>query len=318
MALGIVPLLLAGCFMSIDENAWAVDQRREHSSKDLARDVPVDAPRDRADLPNASDGRADAKVDSPRGDRESVEGPRLDTKKTDGAKADLMKTDLPKSDGPRPDAPKPDAPKVKVDLPKPDLAKPDTTFCGQLTLTLASAPDDGEITSPSFYPSGEGAQINMGHIGVVVWGYFRFALTQAIPSGAAITGAALTLRGSGSYQWGANKALEVLAELSADAPAVAGAADAPGSGASGRSVTSAVRWPASGGLSWQGGQDNTTPSLAPILQQVVTSKGGLASGSHIQLWIRGAQTSDGTVATDDFTATGYATHPARLTLSYCK
>ena len=66
------------------------------------------------------------------------------------------------------------------------------------------------------------------------------------------------------------------------------------------------------------GQDNTTPSLAPILQQVVSSKSGLASGSHVQLWIRGAQTSGGTVATDDFTATGYATHPARLSISYCK
>jgi hypothetical protein len=79
-----------------------------------------------------------------------------------------------------------------------------------------------------------------------------------------------------------------------------------------------VRWPASGGLAWTQGAYNTTPDLSVPLQELVDSQAGLAAGSHVQLWVRASQTSDGDLATPDFKMPGYISHPARLTITWCQ
>jgi len=110
--------------------------------------------------------------------------------------------------------------------------------------------------------------------------------------------------------------MEVLLEDSADAVAVTSASDAPYA-AAGRSVLSlAVRWPASGGLTWLDSKVNVTPSLAPLLQALV-NKVSLAKGSHVQLWLRAAQSSEGYVTTVDYLMPAHAASPTRLTLSVC-
>ncbi len=332
--------LVAGCFMSLDENRWKLADRGAQGERG-ARDLRSDAPQ-----PNdsSSDAAADAKpdvaasdaartdgpgADAPGADAKKPDGPKPDAKKSDGPKPDTKKPDGPKPDTKKPDAAKPDLP--RPDLPKPDLPKPDLPKvdlpgnCAVMNLSLLAAADDGEIWPPDYFPDGEtGNEIYLGMDEDPMWGYFRFTLTQAIPAGATIASANLTLFGVGAWQWGGatgNKALNVRAELAADAPAVTGAGDVPGNPAnpSSRPITTAVvRWPATGGLVWTTGADHASPSLAPILQEVVTSKGGLLQGSHVQLWLRSAQSSNGAVITPDFKTAGYASHPARLSITVCK
>jgi hypothetical protein len=324
--------LLAGCFMSLDENRWkhadqgpARDLRRDGAQGDARPDAPLDLAVDaKPDAPATDVPRSDGPgVDAKKPDGPKPDGPKPDQKKTDAPKPDQLKLDTKKIDAPKPDLLKPDT--KKIDAPKPDLPKPDLPrvdlpgTCATMSLSLQAAVDDGEIWPPDFFPDGEpGSEIFIGFDSDPMWGYFRFTLSQAIPAGATIASATLTLFGAGTWQWGGNKGLNVRAELASDAPVVSSAAEVPGN-PGGRTITTAVvRWPASGGLAWASGADNVSPSLAPILQEVVTAKGGLAQGSHLQLWLRNAQSSDGAVITPDFKAASYASHPARLAITFCK
>ena len=72
-----------------------------------------------------------------------------------------------------------------------------------------------------------------------------------------------------------------------------------------------------GGLPWVVSQYNTSPDLAGLLQGLVKSRGGLASGSHLQLWVRGGQQTQNDLGTPDFSVPGYSTNPATLTISAC-
>lgn len=145
------------------------------------------------------------------------------------------------------------------------------------------------------------------------WGYHRFALANAIPATATLVDVVLELQGFITYEWDSTaQALEVFAELSADAQGITSGTDAPYV-PGGRPVTTAsVRWPGSGGLSWTLGSYNSSPNLAAVLQEVVNAQGGLAQGSHVQLWIRGAQTAQGECACYAYGTSGYK--PARLTI----
>lgn len=217
-----------------------------------------------------------------------------------------------------PDATQPD---LGLDLGL-DLGQPDAA-CSQMVLVLASKDDDGEIDGTTWDPDGEAqGDICIGTWdGDSVWGYFRFELSQAIPAGASIGNTTLELWGHPNYtyakwQWQpATHALEVYAEKAATAPPVTQSTEAPFLPA-GRPVTSAiVRWPSSGGLAWLPAQWHTSPSLAPVLQEVVNSKGSLAAGNHLQLWVRGAQLAQGEVATVAYGKPGFK--PARLTVNWC-
>ena len=213
-----------------------------------------------------------------------------------------------------------DMPKL-VDVPKlVDKPKPDAS-CGQMQLDVTAPGDDGEMDHGYFAPDGEpGGTIYMGFWdGKSVWGYFRFALTKAIPQGAKITGATLSLYGiavDGTWD-PASHALTVWAEASADAPAAGSAADTPFE-PGGRALTaSSARWPTSGGLSWILNGTNLSPSLVPVLQEIVNQH-SLAAGNHVQLWVRGAQTVDAECGTADYKHPSFASHPHRLTISWCQ
>jgi hypothetical protein len=196
--------------------------------------------------------------------------------------------------------------------------KPKTDVsCGKLDLTVATTTDDGNIWDV-LYVDGESG---FGWAGwwtpKAVWSYFRFALPKALPAGTTITVAALWLYGIDQDTWSASSALQIYFEDSGDAATVTNVTDVPMQ-PSGRPVTSPVRWPASGGLAWLLAQYNTSPNLATALEALLTAKGGLASGSHIQIWVKGAQTVDGVVATPDHSASGYSAHPAILSINYCQ
>jgi len=277
-------LLLAtsgpACLMTADPTLW---QRH-----DASRDRGVDA---RRDLPQAEahDQRSDAPGDGPAPDRAA--DLRAD-RAAEGA-GDTLK-------------------------PTPDLP------CFQQQLTIAGPGDDGEIDNGVLLPSGE-PPICTGYwiprtTGHHVWGYFRFGLSKAIPKGATLTGATLALQGSAADCGGWNastQALEVKLEDSADAPVVSAGKDEPLTGTGRTLIAGAVRWPTLGGLTWQTAGMNTSPSLASLLQSLV-AKSTLASGSHVQLWIHGAQVTSGEVGVVDYQQPGFLSNPTRLTIAWCE
>lgn len=279
-ALLLAPLL--GCFMTADPDRWkeagADDRAVDHAPIELGTDGPA------ADNPVA-----DTTADGPQVDLPAVDGPGAD------GSPDLSPLDLP-----------------PPDLPPPDMSK-------TMVLVLASAVDDGEICreyGPNpWLPNGEGGELYMGHGNTdPTWGFHRFALSQAIPQGAVISQATLELYGVTTWNWSPGEALEIRAEQAADAQVVTSEADEPFQ-PKGRTVTLAtVRWPASGGLAWTINGYNSSTNLASVLQDVVNTQGGLAQGAHVQLWVRGAQTSVGEVASPAYGTPGFK--PARLTISW--
>jgi len=213
--------------------------------------------------------------------------------------------------GDRPGADAPGADRPHDTAPTPDQ-------CSTQQLVVAGPSDDGEVGDNFWFVNGESAGIFIGYYGAgSEWGYFRFALAQAIPKGATVTAATLSLQGRNTAYWDpSSHALQVSLEDSADAPPVTGAANAPFSG-TGRPVVSGVlRWPATGGLTWLIGQPNLSPSLAPLLQQLV-GKTALPAGSHLQLWVRGAQSLAVDVCAHDYVHADYSINPTRLALTVC-
>lgn len=118
---------------------------------------------------------------------------------------------------------------------------------------------------------------------------FRFALAEAIPTGATITDAWLSLFGRGTWSWtSSTDALSIGLEFSADAAPIDGIDDMP-LAAGGRPLVSTVaRWPEAGGLDWLVNDWNDSVNIAPLLQELVDTYGGLAAGSHVQFFVYGA------------------------------
>jgi hypothetical protein len=210
-----------------------------------------------------------------------------------------------------------------IDTLQPDAPKPDAA-CKQMVLLLSAAANDGQVEGDQyFHANGEtNYDIWMGAWGsMYIWGFYRFALSEALPQGATVAKATLELWGHKDFTYALTKwnpalhALEIYAESSANPPIVTKAADGPFTPL-GRALTAAkVRWPASGGLTWSGGQYNTTPDFASVLQEVITLKSGLAKGAHVQIWIRGAQLKTSHVTANAYGMSGYV--PGRLTIDWC-
>jgi len=231
-------------------------------------------------------------------------------------------------DSPAPDARLDSDSAVVVDLgadtlpdgPTPlDVGSPDMS-CPQVVLNISGPADDGIIWDKLYVDGSPEHEIWVGFWdGMSDWGYFRFALTQPIAKGATIVNATLDLWGVDADGWnGSSHALEVWLEKAADPAVVTVETDAPLT-STGRPVTSsAKRWPAVGGLPWASGAYNTSPDLAALVQEVVNSQGGLAKGSHLQLWVRGSQQAQADLSTPDYKRPGYVGNPARLTLSWCQ
>jgi hypothetical protein len=173
-----------------------------------------------------------------------------------------------------------------------------TTSGGPIELgpiPIADDFDDGAIfvdgMTPAWLPSGErdlGGFFGEYPLGEPYFGYFRFALPEAIAADAIVHAVVLELHGWAIHQWSAEEdALIVFVEMSADAAQVDGADAFPPAGQTLLGDES-VRWPAEGGLVWAIDGPNASPDLSPLLQALVDTHGGLQSGAHVQFWLRKA------------------------------
>jgi hypothetical protein len=171
-------------------------------------------------------------------------------------------------------------------------------------IVIADDLDDGGMWPPSngrmgdWNPSGEvqPGQSFMGEYptGSAYFGYFRFALPEALPAGTQVTSARLEVMGSGTYQWSSDlDALEIRAQHSPDAAQVDGISHHPELGMGTVLTQAAVRWPAAGGLAWDPDGSNAAPELLAPIQEVIDVSGGLAAGAHVQLWIGAAELGQG-------------------------
>ena len=184
---------------------------------------------------------------------------------------------------------------------------------GELLLQGESPPDSDDGLMMGFWED-DGPS--------VTWGFFRFRLTTELPPDADVQEARITLWGrtltvSGDG-WDARvDALRIWAESSADARRVtSGSSD--NFSPSDRTLTDrSVRWPSTdGGLDWRVGADNTSSDISPLVQELVERYGGLAAGSHIQIWIRGDFNSGNReVGTEDWSYP--EEHHAALDLTAC-
>lgn len=168
------------------------------------------------------------------------------------------------------------------------------TFSSATTLVLSpqSDADDGMSYKSTFvylHDANGSAATSMGQMynsgATRAYSYIRFRIpTGGIPAGAQITGANLKLLGAGSSGWTGSDALRIQAEATGNAPQVTSDYVYPAN-ASGVGLTLAsVRWPASGGLSWNVSGVNTI-DVSPVIQSLVDRYGSLTGGSFIQLWI---------------------------------
>ena len=193
--------------------------------------------------------------------------------------------------------------------------------CRQITSRIVAAQDDGQIHNATLFVDGEDLfRIFAGYwSGTSEWSYFRFALGQALPAGARITNATLSLWGETSVSWlPSEHALEGWFEATKDAAVVTRSDEEPYT-ALGRPLTIAgTRWPLSGGLDWIIGGYNVSPNIAELLQELIDTHGGLAATAHVQFWLRGAQQISADLAASDFKAPGYVGHPTRIEIRWCE
>lgn len=181
------------------------------------------------------------------------------------------------------------------------LAKRTVTTSGSITTGIESELDDSEVYNNSHYTNGEYNLSDLyfgAHNNEPVWGAFRFRIPTAIPVGATITSASLSIYGESNFYWGnGSDYLLIIANDSANAPQVSGSADAPGA-ASGYYFTAApgltsgganvkVRWPSAGSLTWDesGVTPNISSDISALIQYLANKHGGLSAGSYVQLWI---------------------------------
>ena len=102
-----------------------------------------------------------------------------------------------------------------------------------------------------------------------------------------MTEAKLSLYGLGTWSWDATTdALSIGLELSPDAAPISSLEDMPMTPTGRELVSSAARWPETGGLDWQDGW-NDSVNIAPLLQELVDTYGGLPAGAHVQFFING-------------------------------
>lgn len=179
------------------------------------------------------------------------------------------------------------------------------------TLTVAADLDDGEfaialIPGPHWFPSGEWMDSDRSYFGwwagEPIWAYFRFRLSEAIaPAG--LNTAGLHLYGTHINGFIGNWAgAEVLVEDAADAGQVDSEDHRPGGSDPVTLLNASIDWSDSQtGFSWNNAGWNTAPDLSALINGLASARGGLAAGSHVQLWIRGKpHPIDVEVAFEDF------------------
>lgn len=189
--------------------------------------------------------------------------------------------------------------------------------------------DDGELDGTGtlgemmgFLPQGEvdsnavfmgGYAVTVDHPGLgVTYGYFRFTLDRPIRAADDFGPVHLRVFAKDVWSWIPGLAIQIRAEVSADAGRVTSIADAP-MPLGGRTLTDAeVRWPSTGDLDWPPDTWQESPDLSVLLREVATRAGDLPVGAHVQLFVFRTEPpdEDGEVAAEDFSHPD--DHAARL------
>jgi hypothetical protein len=186
-------------------------------------------------------------------------------------------------------------------------------------ISVAAAADDGVVYGNSRDSAGWGSDGagNFGEYGSdPSYVYVRFVLPSAIPPGATITAATVTLYGTSprveTWTDGTDDAV-IEVQNSANASAPSAGSERPTTGGGSGSVLSPIAWT---DLTWTNGGTNTSPSLVTPIQSLVTTNGGLASSAGIVIWLSGnlANPGDHSVDVNLYEYSGGT--PATLTITY--
>lgn len=153
-----------------------------------------------------------------------------------------------------------------------------------------------EIDRIYWNPDGEHDNIiYTGAWGGCVWSGSRWALPSSIPAGATITSATASFYSQGNDP--DTQYLRIWATDSSNAGSASSASDRPSIDPTyggnttvyPNNLNTGIRWPGSGNLTssdWpSSGNWATTPDIKSLIQYLVDTYNGLASGNHIVLWL---------------------------------
>ena len=117
--------------------------------------------------------------------------------------------------------------------------------------------------------------------------WLRFAIPEGLPADTQVHAATIEMYGHATYFWDETHALRVWVQQTADADAPASVSDHPEDPAGVLLGDASVRWADADdtGLTWVIPGPNASPDLAPLVQQLIDSNGGLEAGAHVQFWI---------------------------------
>jgi hypothetical protein len=208
-------------------------------------------------------------------------------------------------------------------------ARVDAATERSMTLEIAEDLDDGELETSrgfgvgGFAPQGErNSWIYMGGYdsslisgeGLTV-SYFRFRLDEAIPAGSRIVEARMRLFARDVWEWEpSSDHVWIAAEDARSTTQPTRVEDAP-TLATGRPITARVRWPAEGELAWPLDEWHETGDVAPCVQQLVDTYGGLAAGAYVTVYVfRDGGATHGELACEDWSHPD--TNHARLRLRW--
>jgi VCBS repeat-containing protein len=158
-------------------------------------------------------------------------------------------------------------------------------------MTVKTNNDDGYIfgttSSPSLFQSGSnGINYQGSNSSAPRWGYYRFQLPEALPSGAVIKTARMRLYGRDENGTWTSHYLVVSAQNSANAGQITAANQYPNAPSTGVPlVTTSANWGAPSSINWLEDDWNETPNLNAVIQALKTNQNGLASGNYVQLWV---------------------------------
>lgn len=194
-----------------------------------------------------------------------------------------------------------------------------------INLVITDGADDGEIDTrySSFCANGEGGYDYIGaYSGGEVFGFFRFDLPISL-AGKTIDSAILSLRGFDTWNWNStSEFIRIWVTASSDAARPTSAANTPSIATYNpgnttlypSTLTSGIRWPASGGLTWSTSGYNASPDISSLIQHLIDSS-GLTDG-HITVWV-GSPASE--VSDSEVSCYDYGTDPtkaAKLDITY--
>lgn len=159
----------------------------------------------------------------------------------------------------------------------------------QQEVKILADTDDGEVYSGSLLTNGESGNIYIGeYSNQYLWGWLRFKLPFDIPSGSIVSSVSnIKVYKKGSYSWiDGQYPIGIWAEKSNNPSVITSVNERPINGSSARTLTDTIiRVPESGGLTWSPYNDWFSFNIAPLIQELVDTFGGLTKDNYIQFWL---------------------------------